>query len=207
MNETPYYPADECVPIFDPQDGIIHDVVFRKKAHDEWLCHGHVNVWIPGEKRDTAIVQVKIKSHGKRDATIGGHIDCAPDALPELRGRNIVELAPRTAVKEWREESGMIFTEKDIIPLWNITEFHDAPHPVSQAWNNGIVVAYVLNRRIALAEILGNNTRESGLSFEEVSIETLLWLTQNDRWQYLWKLIGEPYKGILLALREQMKHI
>lgn len=207
MNETPYYPADECLPIFDLKDGIIHDVVLRKRAHAEWLCHGHVNVWIPWEKRGTAIVQVKTKSHGKRDATIGGHIDCAPDALPELRGRNIVELAPRTAVKEWGEESGMIFTEKDIIPLWSMSEFHDAPHPVSKAWNNGIVIAYVLNRRIALAEILGNTTRESGLSFEEVSIETLLGLSEKDSNKYLHKLIGEPYKGILLALREQMKQI
>ncbi len=35
MNETPYYPADECLPIFDLKDGIIHDVVLRKRAHAE----------------------------------------------------------------------------------------------------------------------------------------------------------------------------
>jgi hypothetical protein len=101
----------------------------------------------------------------------------------------------------------MVFTEKDIIPLWNISEFHDAPHPVSQAWNNGIIIAYVLNRRIALAEILGNTTRESGLSFEEVDIETLLGLTEKDSNRYLRKLIGEPYKEIFHTLREQLRQV
>lgn len=207
MNTTPYYPQDECLPIFDPKDGIIHDVVLRKRAHAEWLCHGHVNVWIPGEKRDTAIVQIKTKSHGKRDATIGGHIDCPADGLWELMGRNISELAPKTAIKEWREEAGILFTESDIVPLWNLSEFYDKPHPESKVWNNGIVVAYVLNRRMALDDILRNSQRESGLDFEEVSIEKLLGLTEKDDEKYLRKLIGEPYKGILYTLREQMRQI
>lgn len=207
MNTAPYYPEDEHLPIFDPKDGNVIDVVSRKRAHREWLYHGHINVWIPGEKRDTAIVQVKTKSHGKRDATIGGHIDCAPDALPELRGYNILEFAPRTAIKEWREESWLIFTEEDIIPIWQHSEIHPEPHPESKLWNNWAVIAYVLNRRMALEDILRNAERESGLDFEEVSIETLIGLTEKDSDKYLRKLIGEPYKRILLALREKMRQL
>ncbi len=207
MNTTPYYPEDEHLPIFEPKNGTIVDIALRRVAHEKWLCHGHVNVWIPGKKPGSVFTQIKTKSHGRRDATIWGHINCAPDALADLQGKNIVELAPRVAVKEWREETGTIFTESDIIPLWNISEFYDEPHPVSKSWNNGTVIAYVLDRRMALDDILRNTERESGLDFEEVSIETLLNLTSKDDDKYLRKLISEPYKRILLALREQMRQI
>jgi|CXWK01.1.fsa_nt_gi hypothetical protein len=45
----------------------------------------------------------------------------------------------------------------------------------------------MLNRRIVIDDILRNTNRESGLDFEEVSIETLLGLTEKDT-KYLRKL-------------------
>jgi hypothetical protein len=35
MDTTPYYPEEECLPIFDPKNGTIVDVTFRKRAHEE----------------------------------------------------------------------------------------------------------------------------------------------------------------------------
>lgn len=70
-----------------------------------------------------------------------------------------------------------------------------------------MVIASVLNRRVALDKILGNTERESGLLFEENNIEKLLNLRKQDSNRYLQKLIGEPYKEILLELREKMKHM
>ena len=57
-------------------------------------------------------------------------------------------------------------------------EVYDAPNPKSSLWNNGIVIAYMLNRRVALNDILTNKDRESGLNFEEVPLEELLSLTE-----------------------------
>lgn len=203
--DTP--PEKEFLPIFDPKSGLITNIALRTRAHAEWLSHGHINVWIPGQKPGTVFVQIKAKSHGKRDATIGGHIDCPPDTLWELHGRHISELAPRTAVKEWREETGLIYTEADIIPIGDFTEVYDQPNPEWKLYNNGAVFAYVLNRRMALDDILRNTERESGLDFEPVDIEKLLVLSKDDNEKYLRKLLGEPYKKILLELREKMKQI
>lgn len=197
---------EELLPIFDPKDGTIIDIAARTRAHTDWLCHGHVNVWIPGKKPGRVFVQTKIKSHGKHDATIWWHIDTTKESFWELMGRNIAELGPKTAIKEWREETGLLFTENDIIPLWSFTEVHTTPHPESNRWNNGITIAYMLNRRIVIDDILRNTNRESGLDFEEVSIETLLGLTEKDT-KYLRKLAWENYKGILLTLREKMKQV
>lgn len=60
---------------------------------------------------------------------------------------------------------------------------------------------------MALDDILGNTERESGLDFEIRNIEELLALSKNDNDKYLRKLLGEPYKKILLELREKMKQI
>lgn len=200
-------PEEEYLPILDPKSHIIMGAENRKKVHAEWLHHGHVNVWIPGTRDGTVYKQIKAKSHGKADATIGGHISCTQVEIMELLWRHISYLAPGTAIREWKEETGLDFTEGDIIPLGSSSETWEAPHPTSGSWNNGIVIAYVLNRRIALDDILRNNERENGLDFEEVDIEELLGLTKKDDDRYLWKLIGEPYKPILHTLREHIKQI
>ena len=79
----------------------------------------------------------------------------------------------------------MIFTESDLMPLGISSETWDAPHPESKSWNNGVVIAYLLNRRVALSEILDNPEREDGLDFEEVSIEELMGLSKKDYDRYL----------------------
>lgn len=200
-------PEEELLPVIDSKSHIILGAENRKKVHTEWLHHGHVNVWIPGMEEGTVYKQIKAKSHGKADATIGGHISCTEGEIMELLWRPISYLGPTTAVREWKEETGLGFTEDDITPLGSCSETWEAPHPTSGSWNNGIVIAYVLNRRVALEEILGNAERENGLDFEEVSIEELLGLTKEDETKYLGKLLGEPYKPILHALREHMKQI
>lgn len=35
MVNTPYYPEDEYLPIFDPENGTIVNVALRKRAHEE----------------------------------------------------------------------------------------------------------------------------------------------------------------------------
>lgn len=179
---------DEYLPIFDPKNGTIVDIALRTRAHQEWLYHGHVNVWVPWMKPGTVLVQTKIKSHGKCDATIWWHIDATRDRYWELMGRNIGELGPEKAVKEWGEETGLIFSEDDIIPLWDISQVRSEADATSKLWNNGITLIYFLNRRIALGDILGNTDRETWLGFEEVSIETLLGLTEKDKDRYLRKI-------------------
>jgi hypothetical protein len=200
-------PEEEYLPVFQPPTRSITDVVRRNIVHETWLHHGHINVWVPGKSDGTVIKQIKIRSHHKADATIWGHIDCTLEDFWDAMGRDIAHLAPRTAVKEWREETGLIFTQHEIIPLWEASETWWAPHSESNRWNNGIVVAYVLDRRVAIEEILNSPTREEWLHFEEVHIETLLWLTQKDRDAYLWKLLSAPYREIFLKLRDSLRHI
>lgn len=207
MRHTDLPSEQEYLPVFQPPTRAITDIVNRKDVHKQWLHHGHINVWIPGVKAGTVYKQIKAKSHGKADATIGGHIDAVRENFWEIMWRDISELGPRTAVKEWREETWIIFSEKEIIPLWEISETWEHPHPESKSWNNGIVLVYLLHRRVALEEILSNTEREEGLDFKEVNIEKLLWLTQNDRSEYLWKLLNEEYKGIFLRLKEALKQL
>lgn len=202
-----HYPEEELLPICDPKNGTIIDIAPRTKAHRDWLYHGHVNVWVPWKEPGTVLIQAKINTHGKRDATIWGHMDCTRERFWELMGQNIAELGPEKAVKEWREETGAVFSENDLIPLWNISQVRTEPDPTSKLWNNGIILVYMLNRRMDLSDILGNSNREAWLGFEEINIETLLALTEKDNNKYLRKLIGEQYKGIFHTLREKMKQV
>lgn len=197
---------DEYLPIFQPQTRSITDIANRKIVHERWLHHGHINVWVPGIKDGTVYKQIKRKSHWKADATIGGHIDCTKEDFWEIMGRDIAQLAPKTAVKEWREETGLDFTEDDIIPLGSCSETWNAPHPESKYWNNGIVIAYLLGRRVTLPEMLDSPYREDGLDFEEISIEELLGLQEGAPW-YLWKITSKPYRDILFALKERLKNV
>lgn len=198
---------EELLPIFDPNTYHITGIENRKEAHRSWLHHAHVNVWIPGTKGGIIYKQLKTRSHWKADATIGGHISCTADEIEEILWKHIEILWPWAAVREWHEETGLVFTESELVPLGQISETWKEPHPTSKTWNNGIALAYMLNRRVKPKDIIENPHREDGLDFEEVDIETLLGLTEKDYDKYLHKLIGESYKEIFHTLREQLKQI
>lgn len=197
---------EELLPIIDASNQIIIGAENRKKVHAEWLHHGHVNVWIPGMGDGRVYKQIKQKGHGKADATIGGHISCVKGEIMDLLWRHISYLWPLSAVREGREETWLNFSETDLVPLGISSETWEAPHPESKSWNNGVVIAYLLNRRVALSEILDNPEREDGLDFEEISIEELLGLREGAEW-YLWKLTWKPYRSILLTLQGKLKDI
>lgn len=198
-------PEEELLPYIEPGSNIILGIENRKKIHQTGLHHWHVNVWIPGEGDGIVYKQTKMK-HGRADASVGWHISCTQWDIINLVGTNITALGPSTAVREWKEETGLDFLENDIISLGVHDETWEAPHPISKSWNNGIVLAYVLDRRVALDEILGSPTREDGLVFEEVSIIELLGLQLGDP-RYLWKITSRPYRDILINLQKRLKDI
>ena len=77
-------PEEELLPIIDPKNHIIIGAENRKIVHQTGLHHGHINGWIPGMKDGIVYKQIKAKSHGKADATIGGHISCTQGEIMDL---------------------------------------------------------------------------------------------------------------------------
>jgi 8-oxo-dGTP pyrophosphatase MutT (NUDIX family) len=198
---------EEYLYILD-SDGNVTWADTRKKAHEDWLIHGHCELWIPSDHPEHILIQKrkpKLKDWvtvRELDSTIGGHVDCDPDKIWESLGKNIAEVWRKSIIKETWEEAGISITDGD---FELIDTFHHLPdkNPRFPLWNRTFTPVYMLMQKRKLEEL---KSTEAGIDFVEMRVAEIINLQPDDT-RFVWNVRQKHFKEILRKIEARMRKL
>lgn len=194
--------TEEYLPILD-EKGIIIGTDTRPNAHQNWLTHGHVHVWVPDVAKEKLILQRRRKTPHKLDATIGWHIwfPTVEDAQQYLWKHINIPSLP-AACRETEEEAWILVTPEELLYIDTFSHFPKKPGNNGEM-NRTFTPVYLALLRRDHREII---SPEVGTGFISQSIDDILWLNPGDE-MYTWHLTQDWYKNIIEKIRREMRQI
>ncbi len=161
----------------------------REEIHMQGLPHRETHVWFYTPQGEI-IFQHRAKDKDTYpdllDATVGGHVE-------------IGDSYEKTAVKEAEEETGVVITEADLIP---IKKLQAIPHhdPVTNTINNAFKMefAYLYNGKVSDLRI------EEGkiIGFEAFPIQKLFNLQSPEKERFIPSITLEPLQEVFKEIEK-----
>lgn len=155
----------------------------RENIHKRGLLHREIHVWYYTLKGEI-IFQLRGKNKdtfpNQLDATVGGHVE-------------IGEEYEDTAIKEMREETGVVASKKDLKEIKKVHRI--AKDKVSGITNNALRKTYAYRYEGEIEDLVVEV--DEGQGFEAWSIEVLLkGLEESDRDRFIPAMLSSEYLDI-----------
>ncbi|MFA5999694.1 MAG: NUDIX domain-containing protein [Candidatus Paceibacterota bacterium] len=149
-------PGEELIDVINESDIVIESKP-KDEIHHAGLLHREVHVWLFDENKNIYFAKTSANkfSAGLLDAPIGGHVS---------KGENYLE----AAIRETKEESGLVVSPSDLILLSKFTGTSQNEKRI----NNFMRSVYVYTHPVK--DNLLNVDKEENDGFEKFSIDFLL---------------------------------
>lgn len=181
-------PDSRVLNIVNENDEIIGTAT-REEIHTKGLAHRETHVWFYTPNGEI-IFQHRAKDKDTYpdllDATVGGHVE-------------IGDSYEKTAVKETGEETGVIITDADLIPIKKLSAVA-RKDPATNAINNAFKMEFAYLYKGKVSDLRMEEGKIIG--FEAVSIQKLFDLKSPEKERFIPSITLPPLQGVFRDIKE-----